>query len=809
MVRLYRKANLRNFLFFLWVLSLASCTVVKNYQPGVPFVYKNVVSLKGEVPKDEQKRLEAELYNYFDDSLKPQPVSQVGVFLNPPPIAFYRVLIKNPPRFDSSNINTTIEFMQSYLRSQGYYSATIFDTTYMDKSSERKRLKEQGQQRTAVEMHVDVHKNLKIASYTFDSIAHDDLRQLARADSASSFLKANRPFTKQTITSELDRLVSLYRNNGYLRFSRDNLYAEVDTLDEEFLTITLDPFEQARLIAEATERRRENPTIDVAIRLRPSAEANALKKYYVGKIFLYPETERNEIVDSLIDKKFPIEIDARYYRLKQHVGLVKLRPLREHTYLREGTLYDERMYYKTINAYSSMGTWNQVDVRPILKEDTVPVVDFHFFLTPDRRYSFGTDFEISRNTGSIIAGNLLGIANVITLRNRNVMKQAIQASTTLRNGIELGLNDTSSVLQTFQSSITQTFSIPRILPPLRLRRTKRFDDFKTLISLNGSFTDRRDFFRLISGVLSYGYEVKMRNKVFHWSILNLELYKLDTLQGLRQAFVTNPFLRTAFNTGYVVSQIGTFSWSFPGRRPGVTHLFRVSAEDAGFLTGRLFPGLRDKIYQYIKGEVELRKLITLRKTGWAFRVFGGIGYNYSNDPVLGQSLPFYKQYIGGGPNSMRAWGIRQIGLGSSLLSDTSSIFRDRFGDVQLEANAEYRYPLFNMGSVRVHSALFTDIGNLWNLKNPQSNPNSALRFDRFWRDIAIAAGTGLRFEITGLMVRVDFAYKVKDPARLENGGWMSIRNFKWTNDEFRITDAAGRVIRRNNYAIQLGIGLPF
>lgn len=803
MFQLYRKINPRNFFIVLVIFFFASCTVVKDYPANTPFIFKNKVTLVGDVSKDEQRRLEAELYNYFDDSLKPQRVSQVGVFLNPRPISFYRVLVKNPPKFDSAAVNTSIEFMESFLQSQGYYNANIKDSIHQPFDTVRNQV------RATVEMFVDVQKNMKISSVTYDSIVHPDLRMLAQADSANSFLQVSKPFDQQIIASELDRLVSVYRNNGYLRFSRDNLYAEVDTSDVALLDLTLDPFEQARLIAEATQRRRENPTIDVAVKLRASSDTAAFTKFQVGRIYLYPETKRGEIVDSLLDDKFPIEIEARQYTLKQHVGIVTLRPLREHTYLRRGTLYDERQYFKTVNAFSAMGTWNQVDVRPVVRKDSSSVVDFHFFLTPAPKYSFGTDLEVSRNTGSIIAGNLLGIANVITLRNRNVWKQAIQASTTFRNGIELGLNDSVSVLQTFQSSITQTFSIPRILPPLRLRRTKTYDDYRTLISLNASYTDRQNFFRLMSGVFSYGYEWKKRSNVFQWSMLNLELYKLDTLQGLRQAFVTNPFLRTAFNTGYVVSQVATYSYSYPGKRLGVTNFFRVSGEDAGFITGRLFPGLRDKIYQYIKGEVEFRQLRTYRKTGLALRAFAGIGYNYSDDPVLGQSLPFFKQYIGGGPNSMRAWNIRQLGLGSSLLSDTSSIFRDRFGDVQLELNAEYRYPLFNLGSIRVHSAVFTDVGNLWNLKNSQSNPNSSLRFDRFWQDIAIAAGTGLRFEITGLMIRLDFAYKVKDPARLENGGWMSIKNFKWVNDEFEIRDSGGRLIRRNNYAFQLGIGLPF
>ena len=787
---MYRKANY-NYLLILLLLSFASCTVVKNYQPNVPFVFKNKITLQGDVNKLEQKRLEAELYNYFDDSLRPKRISQFGV----------RTVLKDPHTFDSSHINNSITFMRSFLQSQGYYNAILKDSIHPYDTVK-------DQVRATIEMFVDVNKNLRLSSFTYDSISNIELQLIAKNASSNSFLKIDKPFSKQLISSELDRLAALYRNSGYLKFSRENLYAEVDTTEVSLLDISLDPFEQARVIAEATMRRQKNPTIDVAIRLRSSNDTNSLKQFYVGKINLYPETQRNEIVDSLIGKKFPIELDTRYYMLRQKVGYVKLRPLREHNYLRQGTLYDERDYFKTINAFSSLGTWNQVDVRTILHTDTVPVVDFHFFLIPADRYSFGTDIEASRNTGSIISGNLLGLANVITFRDRNVWKQAIQASTSFRNGIELGLGDTTSALQTFQSSITQNFIIPRFITPWRIRNLKRLDDYKTIVTLNASYTDRRNFFRLTSGVFGWGYEWKKRNHVWFYTPLNVELYKLDTLQGLRQAFITNPFLRNAFNTGYVISQTLSYNFTFPGNKQGVTNNFRVSGEEAGGIMGR-FPGLRNKIYQYLKGEVEFKQLRSYRRTGFAWRLFGGIGYNYSNDAVLGQSLPFFKQYVGGGPNSMRAWNIRQIGLGSSLLSDTSSVFRDRFGDVQMEGNAEFRFPLTTIGTIKVHSALFTDIGNLWNLRNSAINENSELRFDRLGRDIAIGVGTGLRFEVTSLMIRIDFAYKVKDPARKANNGWMSLKDFSWTNDEYQIVDPTGRALRRNNYAFQLGIGLPF
>jgi hypothetical protein len=699
----------------------------KKLSKNTPFVYANKITVKGEVSKDEKKRLQTELYNYWDDSLKVNSILQFGV----------RTIIKNPKVFDSTAIARSIVFMNSYLNSQGYYDAEI--TPAVPKIDTAK-----DQYRTFVLMDIDVNKNLKIDSISYDSLITPEIKQLAVDNMEESLLDRDEPFTKGLISAELDRLTTLFRKNGFYKFTRENIFAEVDTTDISLLEITLDPFEQARIIAEAESRRKADPRINIVIKQRPSADSNAFTKFYVGKIYYYPETLINLTPDSLINDEFSVVTSQREFTLKQNDPDIRMRPLREHTYLKEGTVYDDRNYFKTVNAFSQLGPWNQVEVRTVNRKDSLNILDFHFFLTPAPKYSFGYDIEVSRNSGSIISGNLLGITNVLTLRNRNVWKRAIQSSTNIRAGVELGFADT--VLQTFQASVSQTYSIPRFLTPWRITGVKKLDDYKTVINFNAAYTDRRNFFRLRSAVASWGYEWKRNNHTWLYKPLNVELYSLDTLKGLTAAFETNPFLRTAFNTGYVISQNLTYSVTFSGKRhSNVVNNLRISGEEAGALFGR-FRGLADRIYEYIKIESEFRQVTQWRKTSFAYRLFAGIGYNYGNDPIIGQSLPFFKQFVAGGPYSMRAWGVRQLGLGSSLLSDTSTKFRDRFGDIQLEADIEYRYPIASIGGVKVNSAIFVDMGNIWNLKNNVNNPNSKLALNRLLSDIAIGAGTGLRLD---------------------------------------------------------------
>jgi outer membrane protein assembly factor BamA len=483
----------------------------------------------------------------------------------------------------------------------------------------------------------------------------------------------------------------------------------------------------------------------------------------------------------------------------------RFRPFRQHTFVTKGEIYNERNFYRTINAFSQMGPWQQVDVRDSVRVDTV---DLHVFLAPNPKATYKFDFELTRSTADFSSStNLFGIGGNVSYLHRNVFRRAIQSVTTARAGVELNLEGSQDLFQTIQAGVGQTFSFPNLLwPYTRWNLKKDFDATRTLLNINANYTDRRNFFRVRSLMLNMGYEYKKKNKVYslRFPVPFIELYSLDTLQLLRDEFKKNPFLRTAFNTGSVVGWAAAYNVTWPSRHnPKVAKHFRMGGEYAGLFGPWINKSWEDNLYHYLKGEFEyIHKYQFYDNTVLVLRAFTGIGYNLVQDEQLGRSLPFFKQFVAGGPNSMRGWGLRQLGLGSSQLSDTSPGFSDRFGDLQLEGNIEYRFPIATIGGTKFNSAVFLDVGNLWNLKDDPANPQARFRFRNFYRDMAVALGMGLvRLNIANFILRVDFALKLKDPARIENNGWL-FPNFKWKNGEY-----PGKI--RNNYAFQLGIGLPF
>ncbi|MDP1971854.1 MAG: BamA/TamA family outer membrane protein, partial [Sediminibacterium sp.] len=622
---------------------LSSCseqkrTWVRNYPKNTPFVYNNQITLHGNFTKDEKKRLLSDLQNYWDDSLKVPKQQQFGLFYK----------IKNPAVFDSTNINRSALFMNSYLNAQGYYYSVLTNNYTIDTVKD--------QIRASVFMDIDAGKNITIDQVSYE-MNDSTLQQIAVAEAGKSYLKKSNPYSKQVISNELDRMVGLYRKNGYYKITREDVYAYVDSNNTKLFALTIDPFEQAKLLSEVAKAKKENPNWDIAIRQREVEDSSRILKYHIGNLYYYPETKITDVPDSLITDKtfFEKKSESTFMRYKK--GLFSFRPLKEDTYFKKGDVYNEEKYFKTANALGQLSAWQNIDIRPeIRNRDTL---DMYFFMTPAVKQSFTVDLEASRNIADIGVTNLLGITTNLSYNNRNVWKNAIQSIATFRTGVELNIlsssNQPDQLLQTFLINVGHTYIFPGIIQPFkRWKGLDKIDNRRTLWSVNGGYVDRRNFYRVRNLTTSFGYEWKKGNNSFLYKPINVELYSIDKLDSLDQLIIKNPFLKASFNEGSIVSQSLSFVRTTNGsKNPNKNKFYRLAVEEAGGLFG-FIPGLQGNIYRYLKVETEYKQSVKFAKSELAYRAFAGIGYNYGGDTIIGPTLPFYKQFSAGGPNSMRA-----------------------------------------------------------------------------------------------------------------------------------------------------------
>ncbi|HTF27761.1 MAG TPA: BamA/TamA family outer membrane protein, partial [Flavitalea sp.] len=88
-------------------------------------------------------------------------------------------------------------------------------------------------------------------------------------------------------------------------------------------------------------------------------------------------------------------------------------------------------------------------------------------------------------------------------------------------------------------------------------------------------------------------------------------------------------------------------------------------------------------------------------------------------------------------------------------------------------NIEYRFDVATIAGVKVKSALFTDMGNIWakTFDNTTRLDSAEFKLSRLYRDLAVGAGTSIRLDFNFFLIRFDWAYKVKNPVYNEKDGW--------------------------------------
>ena len=763
--------------------------VIHDYPKQISFVYDNKVVIKDANNNIEALALANELSNYWDDSIKAKQVRQFGVFNT----------ILQPLRYQEDKLEPSSQFMKNYLATKGYNQPILTPIVKVDTVKDEWRAR--------ITMEIRLNKKTLIDSVVYE--LNDNLLQsIANKNTAFAYVKKGMVYSNESINNELDRLVELFRANGYYYFTKEKIFTEVDTLNQQLMELNLDPLDQINQVLVAQKIEKEQPLWKLSFQLRNNnnSNSNEFKQYPTGQQIFYTDLKLSDNPDTVLAKGLTYQ--ASYKNIIQHYTKYKFKsPLfEEQSIIKKGDLFNENLYYQTLNNFSNLGAWQQVDARTTIQNDSIYL---HYFLTPSLRHSFNFDIEGSKNNSQLVAGNLLGLSTSITFRDRNVQKKSISSISNARAGIELNVNNgNDNLTQTLLFNLGHTYSFPNLIIPFVPKRSTYTNQTRTTFSLNGAYIDRLNYYKLKSFTTNWGYELK-KNKngaenTWTYKPINVELYNLNKFAKLDSLLILNPFLRSSFNEGNVISQ--TFNYLSTGtslKNPNQNNYLRIGIEEAGGLTG-LFNGASSSIYRYIKAEVELRKLYKYQYTELAWRFMGGWGNNYSNDPILKGQLPFFKQFTAGGPYSMRAWGLRQLGLGSSQFYDTSlkSQSFDRFGDFQLEANLEYRFPLFQWGSYKIGSAVYTDIGNIWNIRGTELDPAAGFKLDKLYKDIAVAVGTGLRMDFNYFIIRIDYALKMKDPTRLQNDGWLDIQNLKWA-------EVKPNGVKVNNYALQFGIGLPF
>jgi len=572
---------------------------IKNYPKERPFVYENKIEVKSQdLNKDEKSLLNDRLVTQLDDSMY-ITVKQSFVF-------FKRLM--NPAVFDTSYAKQSALNMEIFLKTIGYYSGQVTDTTYIDTV--------QGatpQYRAITTFKVTTGPVFRMDSIVIlpnDSSRNEllVLKELTYRNLSNSLLKKGEPFTEAIVAAEMDRLIELYRNNGYYNATRDLLYADVDTVFLKLLDpeLALDPIRQFEVLLEAQERRK-NPLVNVYIRTKPNIDTSAFRVYHNRNITVYPEF-KNDGIDTATT--IPgTNIAASPFQTNTRRGISvkykkeKFKPyfIRQHLVLRPDSIYRAIDLSLTADELNKLNLWQIIKIQPMKAKDDSSKIDYTIFLTPSKRYTFSTNLESVFNqvqSSLSTAGNLVGLGVNFGLTDRNIAKQGIQMSQTIRVGVELGLPPLNTGLQATELTYSNTLSIPKIPSWFYKKKSRQWLNKKTFFTNTISVIDRNinknGLFALTSITSTFGWQYQTkRNEIWRLSPLNIEYVKLyDISTRFKDQLDTTPFLRNSFNQGFV---LGTFNVNYSKpqiiikNEPNNTVIasYRINFEESGAVFGRL------------------------------------------------------------------------------------------------------------------------------------------------------------------------------------------------------------------------------
>ena len=205
--------------------------------------------------------------------------------------------------------------------------------------------------------------------------------------------------------------------------------------------------------------------------------------------------------------------------------------------------------------------------------------------------------------------------------------------------------------------------------------------------------------------------------------------------------------------------------------------WRIKFQSAGALTNILIgnskknnEGLKTisdlPFSQFIKSELSYIKHWTLGDNSTiASRYFLGFAIPYGNS----KNIPFSESFFGGGSNDNRAWEVYRLGPGSSGATDE---FNE--GNLKIAFNFEYRFKMFG----RFNGALFTDIGNIWNILDDTEDDRRTFNNLKDLNELAIGSGFGLRYDSGLFVFRLDMGLKTYNPARNKDERWFKDFNLK-------------------------------
>ena len=762
------KVSIKKIFFTLLIVSgfLFSCSPVRNVPAGKSLLVKNeiftdtFILAKDRFQKHLKQKPNRKIIGFFRFHLGVYNLGSSGK--NTKFKTWLRSIGEEPVLLDSEMTQRSKEQFKLFLFKNGFFNASITDSVRIKKK------------KSTIEYYIKYgpfYTIRRLGYFTQDTGISPLLSQYQK----NSILIPGERYDEELIDKERERITTELKDRGYYFFNRNFITFQIDTTlgtNQADINLYLNRINENVSTAVSNG----NPITD--------HQTYRLRNIYIQTDYNPKDTTSFVPTDTTFYNGYYILSTGKYRVIKDNILVNNL-------FIKTGDRYLQRdldLTYKRLqelDLFKFINFYFKEVPRDFMQKEYL--LDIQIQLNPTDKLDFTINTELT-NTGSNI-----GIAGSFGLRNKNTFRGAEVLELKIKGGLEAIPNTKSSetakrlyVFNTYEIGPELSLKFKKfLLPPFIVKKTSRFSNPSTNISLGYNHQNSPDYVRSISN-FGHGYAWSPTTKQ-RWNIYPIEInsvvvnlspafeQKLDDLNDHQLTYAYKTHLITSVRVAW-----STTSLTAASNKDFV--YFRTSLEVAYKAFGfSLNPS------QFVKVDYDFSYYHILNTfSKLVSRVTMGYGQPYDKS----KALPFEKSFFGGGANSIRAWYSRTLGPGSFK----KTIDIEQSGDIKIESNVEYRSELVQFkNGMKLEGAAFIDAGNVWTQKEDKSRPGGKFEPSHLIGELGIGAGLGMRFNFSFFIFRIDAAVKLRDPSLDEKVRWV------YPNQKFVIGDITPN----------LAIGYPF
>jgi len=663
----------------------------------------------------------------------------------------------SPSLIEDINMPGNVEAIVNRLQNRGNFSAKAeFEVISKAKTAQ-------------VKFYVSPGKPYKLKEITYPDAKSGIMFDMHKLQ-PKSILKPGEIYNLSNFEAERNRIDGILKNQGYYYFNADYLLFTADTAIG-------------------------NQQMNTLLNLKPNIPVNSYSAYRFNKIYVFDDYSNTDYHPDTV------QIGNYYYVSAFHK--YKPQTVLNAIFFEKDSLFSRANYYTTLQRLMGLGVFKQVSAKFVPDLKLPDKLDVNVFLTPATKVSLSTtlDYEVKSN-------NYTGPGANMKLKRQNIFGGAELLTITLGGFFNFQYSSSTKGQTSYQVVLDASITFPKFVPfRIGKQTVKRFGPTTALNTGIGTFT-RVNLYEMHSFHVGMTYNWKATETKSHQlNLIQISYTDLvKTSAEFEQWLLDNPSIAKSFEEQFIIgtsymytnsrillrnrkhsfyiSESISTSGNLVSLATSLANGSRPSSEDPYTLFGLAYS-------QFVQLRNDLRYYYTPNvKNQIASRIIVGVGLPYGNS----STIPYIRQYYVGGTNDIRAFIAGSVGPGTYYIPDTNDVYINQTGDIKIESNIEYRFNIYKS----FKGALFIDAGNIWLTNADSTSTGSQFKINTFYKQLAIGAGYGFRFDFNFVIIRFDLAVPLRIPYLPEGQNWVI--------DDIQPFD---REWRRDNFVWNVAIGYPF